>query len=243
MKERFYKLSQGLAARRDLRATDKIIYAVILDHIGSNGAAWPGKRSLARKTGLAGDTICNSIRRLEAKGMLNVERRGNGKSNHYKSGPEILPAAEPDRSETQTGGGPKPGPEAVRSSDPNQTDLFNQTTTTNFVFVLKTCEHWQLPQAKLDQYRRTYPGKDIGAELRKAGQWLIDNPKRRKTKRGMPKFLNGWLSRCGPAAIESKNQPGRFDSGREAAFFDKFIQDNAPTAQQAEAILQEAGLA
>ena len=33
-------------------------------------------------------------------------------------------------------------------------------------------------------------------ELRKIRQWCIDNPERKKTLRGVPRFVNNWLSRA-----------------------------------------------
>lgn len=36
----------------------------------------------------------------------------------------------------------------------------------------------------------------ILAEAKKARQWCIDNPGKRKTPRGMPKYLSGWLARA-----------------------------------------------
>jgi hypothetical protein len=68
--------------------------------------------------------------------------------------------------------------------------------TTTFSFLLKNGTTYNLPTEKLQEYKSTYPGKDVEAELRKAAQWLKDNPNRRKTAKGMPRFLNGWLSRC-----------------------------------------------
>ncbi len=54
---------------------------------------------------------------------------------------------------------------------------------------------WGLTEAKLAEYRSTFPSVDVEAEARKAAQWLVDNPSRRKTAKGMPKFLFGWFER------------------------------------------------
>lgn len=56
-------------------------------------------------------------------------------------------------------------------------------------------EEYPVTQAELDQYAELYPAVDILQATRKACAWLIANPKQRKTKSGMPKFLNGWFSR------------------------------------------------
>jgi len=125
--DKFYKLPQELASRKNLNASDKIVYAVIMDHNSKNNKCFPGKRTIMKKTGLSGDTVCESIKRLESSGALIVVRPGNGKSNRYKSGLEIGPVGKSDRSENQTPTGPKTRPEAVRKSDHNQTRLYNQT--------------------------------------------------------------------------------------------------------------------
>lgn len=56
-------------------------------------------------------------------------------------------------------------------------------------------KEWHLTVPKVKEYITAYPGVDIERELRKAKQWCIDNPKKRKTPQGMPGFLSRWLSR------------------------------------------------
>ena len=40
-----------------------------------------------------------------------------------------------------------------------------------------------------------YPSVDVREELRKMLYWCEDNPDKRKTKRGINAFINGWLAR------------------------------------------------
>lgn len=54
---------------------------------------------------------------------------------------------------------------------------------------------WWLTSAKLDEYREAFPALDIEAEMRAARQYVRDAPARRKTARGMHKFLGDWLRR------------------------------------------------
>lgn len=42
----------------------------------------------------------------------------------------------------------------------------------------------------------TYPGLDIGQQLGEMRAWLLANPARRKTERGMMAFVNKWLKRA-----------------------------------------------
>lgn len=205
MSEKFYKLSQDIAARKDLRASDKIVLAVIVDFLGKNDKCWPGKITLMQKTGLSGQTVCDAIGRLETAGVLQVDRCGKGKSNHYQTSPEIRPESSPesrpvqklDQSKNQTTTSPEIRPEVVKKLDTNQTKT-NQTTSvanTPFAFILKDSTSWTLPQAKFDEYQKTYPTMNIEFQFRKAAQWLNDNPAKRKTAKGMTRFLGGWLGR------------------------------------------------
>lgn len=54
---------------------------------------------------------------------------------------------------------------------------------------------WPLYPAKLEEYRESFPGIDVLAECRRARQWLLDNPKRRKTYDGMARYLGNWLGK------------------------------------------------
>lgn len=54
---------------------------------------------------------------------------------------------------------------------------------------------WALTPQKLEEYRQAFPGLDPLRECKKALQWCVDNPAKRKTPRGMPSFLFRWLSR------------------------------------------------
>lgn len=46
------------------------------------------------------------------------------------------------------------------------------------------------------QFRAAYPGIDLAQETLKAHAWIVGNPTRRKTARGLSAFLTGWYSRA-----------------------------------------------
>lgn len=50
-------------------------------------------------------------------------------------------------------------------------------------------------QKDIDEWKEIYPAVDIMQELRKMKGWCNDNPVRRKTKRGIRKFIGIWLSK------------------------------------------------
>lgn len=58
----------------------------------------------------------------------------------------------------------------------------------------------------LVKYRDLYPAVNVEQELRNMVGWIDGNPKRRKTKSGIKKFVNAWLSK-------EQDQGGRRSQG------------------------------
>ena len=54
---------------------------------------------------------------------------------------------------------------------------------------------WTCPLADYEEYKRLYPGVDIDNAFREMRAWCNSNPTKRKTARGIKRFVNGWLSR------------------------------------------------
>jgi hypothetical protein len=66
----------------------------------------------------------------------------------------------------------------------------------NHGFTLSNGSLWKPTVAKVQEWQGTFPVMDLDAQLRLAGQWLKDNPAKRKTERGMHRFLFAWLERA-----------------------------------------------
>lgn len=76
-------------------------------------------------------------------------------------------------------------------------------------------EYWIFDD-QVDLWTELFPAVDVMQELRKMKSWLDSNPSRRKTKRGILRFVNGWLSKEQDKPKPSKNTPGQFyDDMRE----------------------------
>ena len=56
-------------------------------------------------------------------------------------------------------------------------------------------KEWHLLVEHIADWKATYPGLDIEAECRKARAWVMANPEKRKTAKGMPRFLLRWFNR------------------------------------------------
>jgi DNA-binding MarR family transcriptional regulator len=71
---------------------------------------------------------------------------------------------------------------------------------------------WRVPKQLLDEWQRSYPGVDVPGELRKMRGWLVSNKERRKTKRGISRFCNSWLSKAqdkGSSLGRNQYHPGQ----------------------------------
>lgn len=61
--------------------------------------------------------------------------------------------------------------------------------------TLNDKSEYPIYQSMIDEWTELYPNVDILQELRKMKGWCDANPTKRKTKRGVLRFINGWLSR------------------------------------------------
>ena len=62
--------------------------------------------------------------------------------------------------------------------------------------ILNTGEEWEAGDADIIQWQKSYPAVDVFAEIAKMESWLDANPKKRKTKAGIKRFINSWLARA-----------------------------------------------
>lgn len=122
----FYPLDAAIAARRDLPPSAKLLLAIIRFRIGNNGHSWSGTRRMARDCGVDRKTVMDALSRLEAAGLLLVQRRGCGQLNHYSLPPicggESGPVEELDQWQDSTDGGDKSPPGVVENLHPKRTE-------------------------------------------------------------------------------------------------------------------------
>ena len=124
--DRFYKVPVSLAAvpNATLPATAKLLWVVLRDRQGSNESCWPGVRRLAAECGLNCETVVEGIRRLEAAGLVDVERRGPGRGSRYhvhESARKLRALGFSERSETPSASARKLRTQALGNSVHNQT--------------------------------------------------------------------------------------------------------------------------
>lgn len=79
---------------------------------------------------------------------------------------------------------------------------------TVFDLPLITGTEYGVPQSLFDEYVRAYPAISVMAELGKMRTWLLSNPKNKKTRQGITRFMCSWLSRAqNTAPVISRTTP------------------------------------
>ena len=76
-----------------------------------------------------------------------------------------------------------------------QNDLENHFEQSVIQLTLNDKTLYDVSENDFKEYEELYPNVDIMQELRKMKGWLNANPTKRKTKRGIKRFINSWLSR------------------------------------------------
>lgn len=61
--------------------------------------------------------------------------------------------------------------------------------------TLNDKSEYPIYKTMINEWKELYPNVDILQELRKMKGWCDANPTKRKTKRGVLRFINGWLAR------------------------------------------------
>ena len=195
------------------------VYIAYVAASNAEGEAWPSEATIAAAFDLGADTVRRARRILEDAGLLidtghrrhrckvyriaSKPRDAEGFQNPATWGGNDSKPRDAEGYETPHGRGVSPRNPARRAAETPRRGGTNRVeqrkSTTGHRFPLRGRGEWTLPADRLDEYRSTFPGLDVDAELRKARLWLLDNPDRRKTARGMPRFLSGWLTRAKPA--------------------------------------------
>ncbi len=86
-------------------------------------------------------------------------------------------------------------------------------------------------QADVEKWTGLYPAVDVMGELRKMVGWLDANPKNRKTKSGIGRFIAGWLSREQDRAKKVVGEQKESSFNTED-FFDKALKKSYQAMQQ-----------
>ncbi len=83
--------------------------------------------------------------------------------------------------------------DAGASSAPEPADEQEQSVA---MIPLADGSEFPVPASLASEYAAAYPGVDVASELAQVRAWCLSNPRKRKTKTGVRRFLNSWLDRA-----------------------------------------------
>lgn len=130
------------------------------------------------------------------KNVENVEKEKNGVCSEAPGLPS-KPDEDKNRTEFANEGSMLSAAQREQAKNPpRQRVNDNEKVLLSFPCVGPVKE-WHLVDSKLAEWVEAYAGSvSIMDECKKARQWLLNNPTRRKTANGMPRFLNSWITRA-----------------------------------------------
>src|SRR5262249_19006994 len=79
----FTQLPNFLLNNKDLTNNAKVVYAKLLSYAWHNNHVFPGQERMAEEIGSSKSTVGRAVQELEEQGWLEIERRGQGKTNVY----------------------------------------------------------------------------------------------------------------------------------------------------------------
>lgn len=172
---------------------------------------------ISHKTGAPVEAIERAFNVLCEKGIAWIERLDTD-STLIDSMSALCPTGQ-DRTEQDSTGqdippseGSSEPPKRGSEQPPVETDA---DSILSFPVVGQGPTEWSLKRKNLDELRAAYPGVDVLGECRKARLWCLNNPARRKTPRGMTRFLSGWMERVQNRSRAGPGKPLPF-SGLQA---------------------------
>lgn len=79
----FTQLPNFILRNPDLSANAKTVYSLLLSYAWHNNLCFPGQERLAEHMGAHVSTVSRAITELEHCSLIEIERRGQGKTNFY----------------------------------------------------------------------------------------------------------------------------------------------------------------
>lgn len=79
----FTQVPNFILRNPDLSAGAKVVYAMFLSYAWHNESCFPGQERLAQDIGMSRSRVSEFISELNRAGLVNIQRRGLGKTNIY----------------------------------------------------------------------------------------------------------------------------------------------------------------
>lgn len=155
--------------------------------------------SLAERWGWGRKKVSNFLNVLEED--LMIEQQRNNKRTLIKvvnyDVYQVLSECEEHQTNTK-------GTTEEHQRNTNKNDKECKEVNIYMSFPLKDGTEYDIDEDFVKQMKELYPKVDVDQEFLAMKGWLVGNPTKRKTKKGMPRFITGWLGRDKKSAPDTK---------------------------------------
>lgn len=205
---------QEVMRNKNISPEAKAIYAYLSSIAGFGNSCYPSMETMQEDLCMSKNRLAKHMSQLTAFGIVEKVRERNGNiygRNVYKITHEsevakdlkrIFEAVENEAVEIR----PVEN-EAINNNSSNNNILNNNSIIvcpepessapdcSGILLPLVDKTEYNVPLSKIEQWKQAYPAVDIRQELLRMLSWLNANPKRKKTRRGIERFITAWLSK------------------------------------------------
>lgn len=197
----------------NLTVEAKAIYGMLCSYAGVGATAYPSVEFMCKKLKMSRRRFYTHMNLLIGAGVVKKQSQredGRRTNNVYVLTPNLqfLPV------ENVTVENETVGILPVENGTTNNNTINNTITNNNninngissepdkpaptgsgILLPLMNGSTYDVPIDKIEMWQQAYLGVNVEQELRKMIAWLNSNPTRKKTARGVDKFINSWLER------------------------------------------------
>lgn len=221
---------------RDSKITmaTKGLYAYLSSFCGVSDEYYPGVETITKELGITKDTFYKHVNVLVAAGIVEKKQEvvnGRFGKTFYKlkHKVEIIGLSEKEKSsfpcsKNEDTDKPETAHKETNNNNINNNSINNNNNNTicpepdkptpnpsGIEIPLNDKSKYDVPLEDIALWEETYPAVDVKGELKRMIAWLDSNPTKRKTRRGVKKFINGWLARTqdkgGSSTQKGEKQP------------------------------------
>ena len=204
---------QDVTRNKNLSAAAKGLYAYLSAFCGISDECYPSVETITEEMSMGKDTFYRHINALVAAGVVDkCEAVGSDgkfgrvlyRLTHNVAVSEKCNFPYPDFPDT---GKPDTDDKETKNNNLKNNNFKNnncyvcpesESSTPDYSGILLPLvdkSEYNVPLAKIEQWQQAFPAVNVEQELQKMIAWLNANPARRKSRKGIERFIVSWLTR------------------------------------------------
>lgn len=186
-----------------LKANEKLMYGEITCLANKLGYCFSTNNYFAELYDVTPQAISGWIKNLEKCGYITCEYLHNGteiKERRIRIVKDTNSTNNEEGNSTKLEKGINKSLKGYKQKFKDNNTSSNNTSSNNTSakvnpLILKNNTEWLPTVKEYEEYKTLYPNVDIETQFRKMRGWLNGNPVKRKTRKGIARFVNNWLSK------------------------------------------------